>query len=372
MKGILITSIAFSPNMGGIETHFDDLVNAISKEGIKNWVLTYKPITTKVSASFFEKRGEYTEIYRIPWISGIFYSLVKNSIVEFIYLVPGLFVALPILLLLKMDEIQTIHSHGLVAGFVSVFWGKIFGKKVITTTHSIYNFPQKGMYKNFAQWIFDNSDTVLTLSKQSKEEIKGLGVKKGKIKSFTYWVNQKIFKEIPNAKRTLGWLGKFIVFSAGRLVPEKGINELIEASSNWNKNITLVVAGTGTLEQKIKKIKRDNFIYLGRKKNTELPLYFSAADLFIIPSTHEEGFGRNILEALSCGTPVIGSSRGAISEAMNETVGKMIDISPHNIKKTVEYFYKNTDKLQRLSKNARHFAIKRYSEKNAETIIKTY
>ena len=69
---------------------------------------------------------------------------------------------------------------------------------------------------------------------------------------------------------------------------------------------------------------------------------------------------------------MIGSSRGAISEAMNETVGKMIDISPHNIKKTVEYFYKNTDKLQRLSKNARHFAIKRYSEKNAETIIKTY
>jgi len=49
---------------------------------------------------------------------------------EFLFLTPILFLSLPILFLTKCRRVATIHSHGLIAGFVSVFWGKIFGKKV--------------------------------------------------------------------------------------------------------------------------------------------------------------------------------------------------------------------------------------------------
>ena len=47
----------------------------------------------------------------------------------------------------------------------------MFGTRVITTTHSIYHFPENGDYTKFSKWIFNNSDKILTLSKQSKEEI---------------------------------------------------------------------------------------------------------------------------------------------------------------------------------------------------------
>jgi len=374
MNNVLIVSIGFSPNIGGIETHFDDLVAAISKKKLKNWVLTYKPITTNVKARFFERKGGYTEIYRIPWVSGIFYKLVKNPILEFIYLVPGLFVGLPIFLFLKGKEISVIHSHGLVAGFASVFWGKIFGKRVITTTHSIYHFPKTGIYREFSFWIFNSSDLVLTLSKQSKKEIEQLGISKEKVKVFTYWIDLNRFKRIENAKEKLNLNGKFIVFCASRLVPEKGVGELLKAASLWNKKIRLLMASDGPLKNEVlnyqKKYK--NVIYVGRLTQEQLPLYYSAADLFIIPSTHEEGFGRVILESLACGTPVIGSNRGAIPEAMDNTVGRLIEITPENIINAVEYFYKNSVKLEKLSKNARSFAEKRFSEKNAETIIKAY
>jgi len=92
----------------------------------------------------------------------------------------------------------------------------------------------------------------------------------------------------------------------------------------------------------------------------------------VVPSISEEGFGRVIIESLACGTPVVASNKGAIPEAMNETVGRFIEVTPEGIKNTVEYLYKNPKKLLRLSKNARSFVERRYSEDNVEAIIETY
>ena len=331
MKEVLITSIAFSPNVGGIETHFDDLTNALKGRGWKVWVLTYKPITTNVASKIFVRQDGGVTIIRIPWFGGLFYKLVKNPALEFLYLLPGLFFGLPIILLVYGRKIQTIHSHGLVAGFASVFWGKVFGKRVVTTTHSIYHFPKSGLYRSVSKWIFSNSAKVLTLSKQSKNEIKELGIDEKNIEVFTYWVDLNKFKvksEKRKAKNKIGWgERKFVVLSAGRLMEEKGISELLSAFKKWNKNITLAVAGVGPLETEIRRLASENrnLIYLGRVDNDELPDYYNAADLMIVPSTHEEGFGRVILESLACGTPVIGSNRGAIPEAMDTSVGKLIE-----------------------------------------------
>ncbi len=377
MKEVLLLSIAFSPNVGGIETHFDDLTEILDKQGWKVWVLTYKPLTTDVKASLFEKKGKNIYIFRIPTIRGLFYNLVKKPALEFLFLAPGLFIALPLFLLTKASKVRTIHTHGLVAGFVGVFWGKIFGKKVITTTHSIYNFPKTGLYRSFARWIFGTSDYVLTLSKQSAKEIEDLGVDKKKIKVFTYWIDLEKFKVQSSklkVRKKLGWEGKFVVLFVGRLVPEKGVLELLQAAKRWNKNIVLAIAGSGPLEQEIKhqSLTINHLIYLGKVGNDELPIYYSASDLVVVPSVHEEGFGRVILESLACGTPVLGAKRGAIPEAMDETVGKLIEPSPEEIKKWVEYYYKNPKELKKLSRNARKYAEKRYSERNVETIISTY
>lgn len=373
-KKVLLVSIGFSPNVGGIETHFDDLLSSLVSKGWAVDVLTYKPITTPIKARIFERQGKSIVIYRLPLISGKFYNLVSKPTLEFLYLTPGLFIALPILLIFKGRSIQVIHSHGLVAGFVSVFWGKLFGKRVITTTHSIYNFPKIGWYRYFARLIFKLSDHVLTLSEQSAEEIESLGVDKKQITVFTYWIDLKRFRKINQARIKLNLNYNFITLYVGRLVPEKGIRELISAAGNWLPSIALLIVGTGPLSSEIERAvkKHHNIIFIGRVSQTDLPFYYSAADLLIVPSIHEEGFGRVILESLACETPVIGSNRGAIPEVIDESVGRLISVTPQNIKNTVEYFYKNPSQLKLLSSNSRDFAVKRYSEKNAETIIKTY
>jgi glycosyltransferase involved in cell wall biosynthesis len=371
-KQILIVSIGYKPNMGGLETHLEDLTKVIYKNELSPIVLTYKPVTTKISAKLYEKYQD-VEIFRIPWIGNLFYKLVKNPILEFLYLTPGLMFVLPVLLIIRKD-ICVIHSHGLIAGFPSVFWGKIFRKKIITTTHSIYNFPNHGLYHDFSAWVYNNSDAVLVLSDQSRREILDLGIDENKVIRFTYWIDLEHFSKVPSAKKKLGWENKFVVLSAGRLVPEKGILELLEAAKKWNGKITLVIAGAGPLENTVRDHvnKFKNIIYLGNIDSINMPLYYSAADLLIVPSVHEEGFGRIILESLACGTPVIGSNRGAIPEAMDESVGKLIDISPSNIKQAVEELYVNKGKLLGLASNCRKFAVSRYAESNAKAMIDSY
>lgn len=142
----------------------------------------------------------------------------------------------------------------------------------------------------------------------------------------------------------------------------------------WDSNITLAIVGSGPLEREIKnrKSKIKNLIFLGKVDNDKLPLYYSAADLTIVPSIHEEGFGRVILESLACGTPVIAANRGAIPEAMDETVGKIIKVTPENIKFAVELLHKDTKLHYTLSKNSRVYARKHYSQNNLQDILQIY
>jgi glycosyltransferase involved in cell wall biosynthesis len=371
----LLISIAYRPNVGGIETHFDDLVQALTSRSWRVWVLTYQPIETKAQGKWVEE-DEGFSIYRLPIIRGFFYKLVKKPLLEFLYLSPGLFLATLIFLLVKGVDISVIHAQGLIAGFVGVFWGKIFKKRVVVSTHSIYQFPKAGFYRSFAKWIFNTADFCLGLSKQAAAEIASLGIPNHKVGTFTYWVNQKRFRKINKnaAKKILNWTGKFVVLFVGRLIEEKGVRELLRATKLLKSGVTIAIAGNGPLEEEVKTAvkKNKNIIFLGKIDNERLPIYYSAADASIVPSTHEEGFGRVILESLACGTPVIGAKRGAIPEAMDETVGGVIDVTPENIKKAVEFFYKNPERLKELSINARKFAERRYSEKNVEVIIKAY
>jgi glycosyltransferase involved in cell wall biosynthesis len=349
----------------------NDLVEELSKRDNKVFVLTYKPLSFQTKWKVFEKE-ENISILRLPWFTGLFYKLVKNPILEFLYLTPGLFVATPFVLVFYNPEV--VHTHGLVAGFIGVFWGRIFDKRVITTTHSIYNFPKKGIYRNFAKWIFEKSHHVLTLSKQSKKEIEGLGINPSKITAFTYWVDLDKFKPTANAKNKLGWNKKFVVLFVGRLVEEKGLLVLLKAAIKWNKNITLAIIGAGPLELEVKRSQEinKNIIFLGKVDNEKLSLYYSAADLLIVPSISEEGFGRVILESLACGTPVVGSSRGAIPEAIDKSVGELINVSVIGVRKVIEYYFNNKNILKVIRGNTRNYATRKYNCKNANEIYAIY
>lgn len=368
---VLQLSVHFPPNVGGVETHLWDLVTYLSKKEWQVFVLCYKPLSAKGNWKIYERLGSI-EIFRIPWIDGLFYKFIQYPKLEFLYLFPGLFIFTPVLLLLRRPKV--IHAHGIVAGFVAAIWGKLFNLRIIISTHSLYTFPKNGLYSIFAKFIFKRANKVLCLSEKSYEEIKGLGLDEKKLTVFTYWIDLNKFRNKKNTKKDYNWEGKFIVLFVGRLVAEKGIRILLDSVKSWDKRIDLVLAGIGPLEEKIKKeaSKNAKIHFLGKVDQDDLPNLYSAADILIVPSVAEEGFGRVIMESLACSTPVIASNKGAITEAMDESVGELIDITAENIKNAVENLFKDKARIEKFKKNTREFVERRYSEDNAVIITKSY
>lgn len=117
---------------------------------------------------------------------------------------------------------------------------------------------------------------------------------------------------------------QFILFTARRMTARTGIDLLLKAVQNIHTrfpNLRLFIAGTGPLEGPLKEqaqeAKMNSTVrFVGRLENSQLVEYYQAADLFVMPSLELEGFGMATLEALACGTPVLGTRVGGTPEIL--------------------------------------------------------
>ena len=89
-------------------------------------------------------------------------------------------------------------------------------------------------------------------------------------------------------------------------------------------NAKLIIGGSGPEKDKLVKLCDDldlknNVIFVGYIDNADLPKYYASSDVFVLPSIETkggdtEGLGVVLLEAMACGTPVIGSNIGGITD----------------------------------------------------------
>lgn len=374
-KGILIISPFFSPNVGGVETHLDDLVNYLGSIGYNVYVSTYKPLTTKAKTKFIEKR-ENIKIYRFPWVGyDIFNKLEKYPLLEFLYLFPGIFFNSLFILMFKNRLIDVIHSHGIVSSFVARIFKILYKKRIVSSLHAIYNFKKYSLFTLSVEFILSGFDKVITLSKQSRNQLVDIGISEDKVEIYRYWVNQKKFTPIDKGvcKTKLNLKDKFVVLFVGRFIEIKGMDILLDIAKIFPK-ISFVFIGDGPLADKIKveSKTKNNVIFIGKVENKNLPVYYNASDLLCVPSKYEEGFGRVILEAVSCGLPVVGTNRGGVPEAVNNEVSVLVEPTKENIKNAIEDLYYNRDKLEILRNNCRNYALKHFSISNAKIIEESY
>jgi len=364
-KNILVLTPFFSPNTGGVETHLDDLVEYLANKNYQVYVLTYQPLMNNIQAQSIERKPNL-EIRRIKWFRGnLFCRFEPYPLLQFLYLVPRLLASVIGFMLKHKNDIDIIHAQGISAAFVARVTKFFFKKKVVISTHAVYgwlyNMRPGSFFARIIKCIFNGSDQVLTLSKQSRSELIKIGVNPEKVTVYRYWVNQDLFKpkDVP--------MGKFKVLFVGRLIEIKGILTLIKVAQN-NKDMTFIFIGEGPLSERVNEAaKDDNITFLGRVENTELPPWYNAADVVVVPSLYEEGYGRVILEALSCGTPVIASNRGGIKEVLTDSVGMLIEPTEEKITKALKEI-----NLEELSKNCRLYAERMFSPSNALVIEKAY
>ncbi|NTU85142.1 MAG: glycosyltransferase family 4 protein, partial [Chloroflexales bacterium] len=113
----------------------------------------------------------------------------------------------------------------------------------------------------------------------------------------------------------------FVVGYVGRLVPEKGILDLVEAVGGLPPHVRLRLVGDGSqrpaIERRIAQLGLGSRVTIAPAVgSTEVPAAIRALDALALPSrttpSWKEQFGRILIEAMSCGVPVVGSSSGEI------------------------------------------------------------
>jgi len=219
-KGVLIIVPTFSPNIGGVETQYDDVYKALDKNGYKVTVLTYQPIITKARGLPLERTGNVT-IYRFWWIGfDLFHKLNPYPVLQAFYLCPVLLLRSFIFLLKNSSDIDVIHTAGFNASLIGRVIKIIFKKRWVVSTHAIYGLKRYSFVAFMVKWILDAADKILTLSEPSRQELIKIGINNKKISNQSAWVDQDIFKlfDKQSCKEQIGYKDSFIALFVGRLL----------------------------------------------------------------------------------------------------------------------------------------------------------
>jgi glycosyltransferase involved in cell wall biosynthesis len=114
-----------------------------------------------------------------------------------------------------------------------------------------------------------------------------------------------------------------VLLTVRRLTARMGLEDLVRAMRTvvQERRALLIIGGTGHLKNRLMSLVNeydlaDNIEFAGHIPEKNLPLYYQAADLFVLPSLCYEGFGLVTLEALSSGLPIIGTATGGTNEIL--------------------------------------------------------
>lgn len=123
--------------------------------------------------------------------------------------------------------------------------------------------------------------------------------------------------------------GKFRIVSVSRLIPRKGIGDLLRAVARLgNLDLELKIAGGGHAAQQLADLAvelgvQDRVEFLGDQSRSEVQRLYASADLFVLP-THSDAFANVILEAMSAGLPLIATDVGGAREAIEHGVNGLL------------------------------------------------
>lgn len=233
---------------------------------------------------------------------------------------------------LKSEGVEIYHglSNEIPSGLASL------GIKSVVTIHDLIFRRVPSNYKMIDRWIYDNkfryacenSDRIIAVSECTKRDIVDLyNIDPAKIEVIYQGcapIFAERFDESHKEKiRERYDLPKRFILSVGTLEERKNLQLMVESLEHLPEDISLVACGRATpytkrvmeyaklrgLTHRIKLIHKSDYF--------DLPVIYQCAEVFIYPSRYE-GFGIPIIEAMSCGIPVVAATGSCLEEAGGE------------------------------------------------------
>ncbi|MFP4029188.1 MAG: glycosyltransferase [Candidatus Brocadiia bacterium] len=244
--------------------------------------------------------------------------------------------------LFRRGDFDVVHTHTSKAGFLGTLAAKIAGiPRIIYTPHGhifarsaqIPNVSDSPMWLLFfiLRWLAEQcADRVVALTEHDKWEQVRLHLAPAHKYAVVHdGINTERFAradpaETESALKELG-ADRFdpLIGSVGRLSPEKGFQDLIEAMGQVMRrepDAGLLLVGEGPLrselEQKAKtEGLQDRVVFAGHRE--DIPELLSGMDVFVLPS-HYEALGLVLIEAMAAGIPVVATRVGGVPGVLRD------------------------------------------------------
>ena len=235
-------------------------------------------------------------------------------------------------------------------------------RKVISTVWETIpnnNEGTKGR-KRYKQYAYENIDKFITVTNKARLSLIKEGVNDNKIEVVKLGIDLNKFKPDHTQKKSKN----IRILCVARLVPEKGVEDLLEAFIKIlqkNNKVWLTFVGDGPLKKDLQGYKN---VTVKKVPYSKIHNEYQSADIFVLPSrktkTWEEQYGMSLIEAMASGLPIITSDAGGTTETCGSSA---IYIKPGNVialKKNLEYLINNQDIRKSMGRASRVLAEKEY------------
>ena len=372
MKVLIITHY-FPPHPGGIENVAYNQAKILSELGHDVTVIT------SAVPSILPSDNENFSIIRVP----VFNILEDKLGIPYPIFSPRIFKIIS--KEVKKADVVNGHGHVYMPIVISAQFAKHYHKPFILTQHNTFVEYKSAILRGI-QHLADvtmgsatiNCATdILAVSTATQEYVNTIQTALTRvnyngidIKRFHPSKNQdelRLRLSIP--------VNKTIFFCVRRITFKNGIDTLLEVANLLRNrdDIHFVIGGKGpdysAVQEIIKKQKLSNVSLLGFVSDKDLPDYYAASDVFILPSKKGEGFPLVVLEALASGIPVIATRSGGHVEII-ETGKHGYIVEPNESDKIAEYVVSLSDKpslLEYMKQCSHELAVESLSwERNVE------
>ncbi|MCF7894508.1 MAG: glycosyltransferase family 4 protein [Candidatus Omnitrophica bacterium] len=294
----------------------------------------------------------------IPLLEGYKYKFLKKYNLFFLKK-PFLRINPEIIKELFLNKYNAIIVHGW-ASLTNwlVFFGSIFTHiPILLRAESPFsqerakNRLRDKIRRFILRFLFKNISAFLYIGEENKKFYEFYGIPEEKLFFTPYAVDNERFidefKKLNQSKDKIkDELGidkeKAVILFVGKLIDKKNPLDLLQAYEKINSNKkALVYVGDGRLRLKMERYIKNNRIkdvhLIGFKNQTELPKYYTMADIFVLPSGIGERWGLVVNEAMCFGLPIIVSDIVGCSPDLVKNGESGYVFSLGEIKKLAEY-----------------------------------
>lgn len=267
-------------------------------------------------------------------------------------------------------RVDIIHGHNPPLTYGYTFVKGFVKKPFVATVHGsfFYDLLESSI---FLKMMVSRVDHFIAINAPSVNILKKLGVENEKISLIPTGVDTNIFRKIRETEK--------IVLYAGRLVDWKNVDVVIDIANAvkcTHPEVKFYIVGRGaneqTLKKRVKKLGLKNVFFVKNVSYERMPEYYSRASVLIAPHKFDS-FGKVVLEALACETPVVATDFDVPSDIKRCGIFVRNPEDVWSMTQAVLEIVENVDVRKRLGRRGRRVVEKSYTwKKCAERNMDVY